>query len=190
MTIKDCLINTVLMSRAKYNEYKNKIFDISEVKVFNENEVEDYTYRFYFLRLLNYTSFDRAVEYFDVKEGKVHLVKNDIRGEKSIIVDTENISLSEIINELNYRTKHSTKIDKKIITSMKLNNNCVKNILLNYKEDIIKNDHTIENILLTNNIKYNDESIIDIEYFELGKRYKKSFIVNDVKKTHINELFI
>lgn len=200
------LTNLFLRTRSLWNSTKNYFFDVESVKVYledpiksvkidkidklNRQPIKDYTFRFYILRYL--IGIEKYVgnlsDRFDINKGKIHLTKKNKNGKKSIIVDLEDSTLKDVILELDKRTKIEEKVDSKIVTVFKLDENCIKHIAKNYKEHAPINDHTLENILLFNELEYNKESIIQIEYFEKGKIVKLEYKVIEIAHLHINNI--
>uniref|UniRef100_A0A6C0ACM7 Uncharacterized protein n=1 Tax=viral metagenome TaxID=1070528 RepID=A0A6C0ACM7_9ZZZZ len=199
------LTNLFLKTRAYISNTKNYFFDVDSVKIYSKGlnqktNIKNYTIRFYILRYL--VSIEKCVGYlsgnielenylsdkFDIDEGKIHLIKKNKNGKKNIIVDLDNSTLKDIIIELDKRTKIEEKIDSKIVTVFKLDENCIKQVAKSYKEHSPLNDHTLENILLFNDLDYNKESLVKIEYFEKGRMIKLEYKVIDIAHLHINDI--
>ena len=199
------LTNLFLKTRAYLTNSKNYFFDVESVKVYSgnleeETNIKDYTFRFYVLRYL--ISIETYISYLydkielenylsnklDIDKGKIHLTKTNRNGRKNIIVDLNNSTLKDIVLELDKRTKIEKKVDSKIVTVFKLDENCIKKVAKNYKEHSPLNDHTLENILLFNELDYNKESLVKIEYFEKGKLVKLEYKVIEIAHLHINDI--
>lgn len=179
----DYIKNMYLKLRKNFNNIKNEIFDVSEVKIFKNNKIKDYTFRFYIIRA-GY----KLLNLIDVDGDKVHIEKKNNTGNKTIIINTYENSLKKTIEEINYRSKIKKKIDPKIITLFKIDNKCIKKLSQMYKEDDEINDHSLENILLFNSIKYDKNSYIKIQYFENGKLITLEKKVIDIIDLHINNV--
>lgn len=152
------------------------------------NMFVDYYYRYQLIKFCNY-----MISLLDVECDKIHLVVNDQIGQRKAIIDDENITLSKAIHESNYllnekKNAFGLMILKFEIITKNGNKICVKETTKNYMH-ISKHQNTIQNILLFDNIKVDDDDIVNIKYYKKGKQYEKNTTMINIKDLHISEIF-
>lgn len=184
------ILNTYLRLRSLYNRAMNYLFDVSEVKVYKDQEIQNYTARFYIIRTLRkFGSYsDSVINMIDVNGDKVHIHLKKVTGNKNIIVETDDLTLDQIVSELEKRSVSSDTVESKIVVTFSIDSKCIKNITKNYKEVEPVNQHTLENILLFNDIPHSSESKLKLVYFEKGKMITIEVDLMDVKDLHINDV--
>lgn len=121
---------------------------------------------------------------------KLHLTKLTDKGEKTLIISSpDGITLNNMTIEL-YKSEDTPKMVNCIFFKFTITTNdtnlCIKNLMIKYADPENKYQHTLENILIFNNIPYNDKSIIDIKMAKNRKISNHTFNYIDVKLEHIN----
>lgn len=131
----------------------------------------------------------------DISVDKVHVTKIEVNGDKSIIIDKNHTELEGVnFEQLNHKLDN-TLVDNDMLKRMFINfylvnseeeRICLKNFLTKYKDMDEKCHHTLENILIFNDIPHLEDSYILIKYRKDGKfvTYKES--LKEVYNKHIN----
>lgn len=192
----------LLRLRSSYKSFKNKIFDITDIKYYNDNKIKTSFLKFYLIRFLKKTSdkfsgfMNFIIKKIDIKGEKIHILTKINNSNRHIILESsDGVSFIDVLDMIKNQQEYVNIVNKKIIMKCLLktednDNICIKDITKKYREEEQINSHTIENIFLFNQIKYDENSVILLEYFENGRLSKKSFNVKDIKNLHINELFL
>lgn len=131
----------------------------------------------------------------DINVEKIHITKVEKNIDRAIILDKKNIETESItFNDINKKLGN-TLVDysmiSRVFTNFYLINSdddkiCLKSLITKYKDLDGKCDHTLQNILIFNNIPHLEDSFIYIKYYKDGKflTYKES--LKEVYNKHIN----
>lgn len=104
--------------------------------------------------------------------------------------DNSEICLNQIINQnsTNQVEKvYESKTNTRIFSQFMLNNLCLKQYLIKYKDDSGLHNHTLTNILLLNGIStIPNNSFVKLTYFERARKKSAQISYDSVKDKHIN----
>lgn len=169
----------------KYAEYKSIIYnyikyiksyitDIHSIKGYINNNTINLHIRYIIIYLLQ-----KIINYFDKNYELIEIKKIVNNNNTTIILENTTIlntiqSHSEYyatIPKMNYLPKVHTKFE--ICFPNKV---CLKKFLLEYK------NYTLENIFKINNIKTNEDTIINVQYFEKGIKKEVVHKYIDIKE--------
>ena len=126
----------------------------------------------------------------DIKADKAQITKITQTGEKTIILEKDSLSLLDINNHLNIIQPDDNML-KHVFLTFELENSenekiCLKKFLVQYKDFNEEYSHTIENILLFNDIESNENSMINVKMFKNIKMINLKIPIIDVRDKHIN----
>lgn len=160
-------------------QIKSYITSIHSVKGYNNNNTTllNIKYIIIYLLLKYKNIIEKLINYFDNKYELVEIKKTI--DNKNITTILENTTISDTIlmntdshnNISNYLPKVHTKFE--ICFPDKI---CLKKFLLEYR------NYTLENIFKINNIKTNEDTVINIQYFEKGLKKEKILKYIDIKE--------
>lgn len=196
MTYSDNLIYYYLTGKQKlvnfYNHIIIKFIGFTDMRVISGNKQYDVTFRYFLFacmtKLINGLYFIRSK--IDIKAEKLHLTKITEKGEKSIILDNNNLTLNDVLNVLQNAQPDGNMLNCIFLTFELVNPNddtiCLKNLIVKYKELEEDYCHTLKNIFEFNNIKYFDDSIINVKVAKNRKITSFNIPLNDVYNKHIN----
>jgi hypothetical protein len=154
-------------------------------------------------RLLLYILLNKLSNYIaklknniDIRADKIHITKMTYEGEKTIIIDKnmmvnqDTIIFDNILDQLN-NAKPDDTLSEHIILNLELindenNKTCLKNFILKYKDKEEQYHHTLQNILIFNNISYNDDSSVEIKLIKDRKIVSKVIPIKEIHDKHIN----
>lgn len=189
------IVNYYLLSKQFIltNYYKIKTyFEIQEYKIKENNKVQNVLWRYFlfiiFTKVINVIK--KIRNSLDYNAEMIQLSKITSEGEKTIILDNKKNSFKDIT---------------KIISDIRINNDMVNNVFINFdlvnrendkiclKNLIMKYDdpeniynHTIGNILFFNNIEYNADSQLNVKFIKNKKIINCKKMLKDVLNEHIN----
>ena len=155
-----------------YNKLYTKLIGFNELKIVQGNTIVSVMYKYMLYKMLtqciNIIKYIRS--FVDIDASKLHVVKLYDNGKSAIILDDKAITFNHLIKQLNMAELDNTmsdiimlKFDLVNNVNDKLDKICFKNLLIKYKDTKSDYDNTIGNILLFNNIYYNNDSYFDIK---------------------------
>ncbi len=151
----------------------------------------------YFIRFLKYfylsyvaRIFQFITKYIDMPADKIQINKNYKEGSQIMIFNTHSFNCFEyIINKIDNLKLSKNNMNKQIFLKFQLHTKdkttCLKKYLIMYKDNNHNYDHTLQNILLFNNIQVDDDAYISIGYFRDRKIVLKQLPYKDVCNKHI-----
>lgn len=185
------LIITYLFFKKYIYLVNNYIDSLQNIKIYNNNKIENANITFLLLniikKIMNY------IQNIPFIYNRLNIILNNLNKNYELIeykVDN-NIFIYENKRLLDIQ-ENEYKISRcisRIYLSFNLNNN---NNIINLKDYLIKYNTTINNklinILKLNNIEYNDDDIINIEYFKDLQLEKKEYFVKDILYENISDI--
>lgn len=190
------LIYYYLVGKQKTINLKNYIityfFGLTDANIIIDNRQKNIYTRYLLYRFISkfFWFFNYPQHFMNIIGDKLHLVKITDKGEKKLIITSSSgITLDTITTELN-NTEESPIMMPCIFFIFTITTNsikyCIKELIIKYNDPGQKYQHTLENILIFNDIPYNTESIIDIKMAKNRKISLHIFDYSDVATKHIN----
>lgn len=202
MGFQDTLIYYYLLFNQYFFTYMNlfKIyfFGIENVKILSDGKIKNIFIKYIIFKYLSIVQnitkcpfFGRIKSKLDFGSEKIHFTKLDYENTKSVIIDqnSDNNTCQEITRYANDMTMDDSLISTVIVTFDLITGNdktCLKEFVMAYKDTEEKYNNTLKNILLFNNIRFNEESIIDIKIYKGRERINKTILLSEVYDNHIN----
>lgn len=164
----------------------------------------NYLYRYYLIRFLNYCVglLQYILSRIDVSVKKMEVVKEYESGTKTAIIDASvtlnknSVTVDDIIKHMESNENSKNFIDDTIFLTFELrdsneetgiNNKCLKDYTIKYRDHEKLYAHTLENIFTFNGITTTDSSEIHITFFKGGKRISSIIPYNKCKDRHISD---
>ena len=180
-----------------FNNISNKLFDTYDVTTIDttNKQIKNIYLKYITIRGLDYMiiGFKKIRDYLDIDIKKIKIIKIKNGLKKSIILN-KNIknSIHHIYDNDNINNNiFSTQIlyiNFKLIQDKNKNEICLKKLINEYRDHHKLYDHTLENILLFNNINFNINDRINITTFSINNKKSFIFIINDIKDMHLKDL--
>jgi len=174
-----------------YNSFIISTFGFTDMKISINNNHHSITFRYFlFMVLTNIMGlFNKLRTMIDITTTKAHITRITENGEKTIILEKDNVSLCDINKHLEI-IEPSDSMLKQVFLIFELDNNdekvCLKKYLVQYKDFEEEYQHTLENILFFNSIKTNNNSKINVKMFKGAKMFNLQLPYIDIKNKHIN----
>lgn len=123
----------------------------------------------------------------DIDADKIHMIKMNNESHNAVIL-SNNLTFDDII--LNIGIQDGNIMNRRMFIKFMLVNQydsvCLKSLLSKYKDVNNKYDNTVKNILEFNDIKYDDNSKLHIEYYGNRKLIVHDLDLVNVLNNHIN----
>lgn len=186
-------IKLVLFKWLRY--IRSKLFSVSEVLVINNDSIEDLTFRFVCIKILKYiqSSIQSMIYSLDYKIEKAHIIKNYPEGQKTIIIEKEELTVEELVN-ISEKVEDKKNCTMGKIIYMKFEIECPQNGIIDVKDYLIKYTdkteeyaHTLRNILIFNGHEVDSEATVSIKTFNSGKLIHKTLSYDSIKNKHLLE---
>lgn len=189
----------------KYNYFLIKFIGLSELKILIGSKIINVWHKFliyeFLTKLILWTDLikNKVIllrSKIDVDADKVHLIRMSENGNRSIIIDKNyskekgKIDFSNIKTNMNNVIINDDMI-KCFLMEFFLEDSgndkiCLKSFIIKYKDLDGTYDNTLKNILIFNNIDFNDDNILHIKIFKNGKGVSHNFKLFDVGDNHVN----
>lgn len=201
--MNDYLLYARLNIQSKYNFYKtwliSKLFNIQNITILKNNILQNVTTRFYLIRILNYIiySLQYIRDYYDVKCSKIQasvitLNKNKVYIMDSEQMDTNDINLNDMYNLIINNDDTKSQVNDKIYVKLEIEDNgkkiCLKKLVNIYMDKHKIYHHTINNIMLFNQLEFSSDSKLHLEYFDDGNFKRNILNLKDITHKHITNL--
>lgn len=195
----------------QYINTVDKLFNVKSITYydFEKKKIRNGIYLYYFIKNINYIIsnygffsywFTELRNTVDVHTNKIQLIKNNnvnhtnkcmiLTPTKINVNKNEMISINDTITYMdNNPIPKDVIMDKCICMKFELipENTCLKNFIIKYKDTHEEFDHTLKNILIFNDVKFNEEtSQIKIQMFNNGKMIIKTLPLAEIIDKHIN----
>ena len=180
-----------------------KFLGIKDARIIINEKSQNIFYRYLIYKFLekmtNLLKYKKYIimlkEKIEIKADKLQLTKITNSGEKTIIVDKEKVGFDSInLKDINNYLEN-IEIDDNMLNCIFVNFElinsenekiCLKEFLIKYKDTQEKHDNTLKNIIKFNDIKYNDNSLINIKFFKNKKMIFHQVLLKNVYNNHIN----
>lgn len=187
------------------NNIKNKIalfLQIKEIKIIDaSSNIKNIILRYYIFNLLQkvINFFKGLQDMIDIKTitNKVQITKVTREGEKTLIIESDNINFTNINKELESLIPDNNMINCIFVNFELINSDpqrapgdqdktCLKSLVIKYNDVKEEYQHNLKNILLFNEIIFNDTSEINIKIFKDKKIVSQKILLKDVLDKHVN----
>jgi len=185
----------------------SRIIDTKDIKIINDStqKPQNIFWRFHLIRIINY--FIRMLKIcrnkLDMECHKVQIIRDMPTGEKIQIIDSQMDPNKKPIYIKDILKHHLDCYVDNLLTGIillqfKINNTndkllddiCLKNYMIKYKDRKKYYHNTLENIILFNNMEIDtDNAIIIINLFKNGKKICYNIPYNECKNKHINYFY-
>lgn len=171
-----------------YNKTTAKLIGFQELKTLNSN----ITIKFILYKCItNYVSLIKKVRnYFDIDPSIVHVVKVYENNKNTIILD--NANFKTLTNTLSNSQSDDAMVNAVIMKFELVNGDddvlCLKHLVSKYKDTNKQYSNTIRNILMFNDVLFNDDSKLNIKLMANKKMVNKNILLSDILDNHINTI--
>jgi hypothetical protein len=170
-----------------------RITNTTDVKCYdsNNNTTQSQMLRYWLIQGLQYvvdfTTYLQSC--IDLPSDKIQIIKNYDCGEKTIILESTNVKICDVIRHVSSNDLSQNSLSKTLYLKFELKNPdvCLKKYILKYTDGEKRHDHTLENILVFNDIVPNGDTVVNIEFFKDGGRVKLSEPYDECKTKHISD---
>lgn len=170
-----------------YNKTTAKLIGFQELKTITNN----LTIKFILYKCLsNFTKLIKTIRnYFDIDPTIIHVVKVYENNKNTMILN--NANFKTLTNTLNNSQSDDAMLN---IVMLKFNvvtnenTTCIKHLITKYKDTHKQYANTIKNILLFNDIPFDDNTTLDIKLMVNKKMVNKNILLTNIQDDHINTL--
>jgi hypothetical protein len=188
-----CLLTFVYLKQhivTYYNIANAKLIGFQELHIINENKVQNVAYKYIiYLFITKYINFIKSIRNcFDIDTKCLHVVKLCSTHRNAKILINHPITFKYLTTHLNESTEE-TMLDAIIFKFDLINDSYtadLKNLIMKYRDTNNNYHHSIRNILLFNNIHFNDESTLNIKLMKNKKMVIKNISLRGISDQHIN----
>ena len=207
MTLYDNLVYCYLIGKQYYVNCYNSILiyclGFKELMTFSDNKInKNITWRFllylFITKIINVIT--RLRDKINIQVDKIHITKITYEGEKTIILDKRMREIDDNAVTFNNLSEHFNTIKpdnimmKQIFINYDLINGekkvSLKDYTIKYKDINSQYHNTIQNILLFNNIDYDNNSTINIKFIKNRKMITKDILLKEIQDKHINSILL
>lgn len=176
------------------------LVNVTELIAITKDSKINILFRYYIIRLIDYVvKFFRCLRNsLDINIDKALVHKNYSNGSKNIILDSKdfdnNMRIIDIINNIDKISKYENIMNQTIYLKCELHNGdnklCLKKYLLKYKDHDKKYNHTLNNILLFEDVQsVKNDAYIEIMLLEEdGGEIEKNILYDGIRNVHINDI--
>jgi hypothetical protein len=202
MVFQDKLIYYYLLFNQYFftclNLFKLYFFGIENVKILANGKIKNifiqyiiYKYLSLIQKITNCPFFGRIKSKLNICSEKIHFTKLDYDNSRSVIINKTNDenTYQEIMEQADSITMDDGLISTIVVTFDLVNGNnktCLKEFIIAYKDIEEKYNNTLKDILLFNNIPFDEESSVDIKIYKGRERINKTILLTEVYDNHIN----
>ncbi len=179
-----------------YNKTITKFIGFQELNVLTQNTKTNVSYKYIlYLCLSKYISFIKYIRsYVDINAKHLHVIKLNEENKSAIILEKDMINFKHLTNELESINSDNTMLNIimfkfNLVNPIENSDDDVidlKNLITKYKDTNNNYQNIIKNILVFNEISYDDNSKLDIKLIRNKKIITKEIQLQDVLEKHIN----
>ncbi len=179
-----------------YNNTITKYIGFQELNVLTDNTKTNVSYKYIlYLCLSKYISLIKYIRsYVDINTKHLHVVKLNEENKSAIILEQNMINFKHLTNQLISTESDNTMLNIVMFKFNLINPNendvddvtDLKNLITKYKDTNNNYKNVIKNILVFNEIYYDDNSKLDIKLIRNKKIIIKEIKLQEVLDKHIN----
>jgi len=174
-----------------YNKMMTNMFGFQELNILKENTVNNVAIKYIMYSCLSkYINFMKYIRsYSDIDVNQLHVVKLGENNNSAIIIEQDKINFKDLDNILENVKDDNTMLNVIMFKFNLVNNENVidlKNLITKYKDANNIYQNSIGNILMFNDIYYDDDTKLDIKLMRNKKMVAKEVLLKDVFDKHIN----
>jgi hypothetical protein len=127
----------------------------------------------------------------DINTEHIHLIKLFPSNKNALILNKPQLQFKHVTQLLNKAEDDDKMLDVVLLKFELVDDNnttCLKNLIVKYKDTYVNYQNTLKNILLFNNISYDEKSTINIKMMRNKKMTNINKSLSDVHDYHINHI--
>ena len=174
-----------------YNKIMTNMIGFQELNVLKENTVNNVAIKYIMYSCLSkYINFMKYIRsYSDINVKQLHVVKLGEHDKSAIIIEQDKINFKDLDNILENVKEDNIMLNVIMFKFNLVNNENVidlKKLITKYKDTNNIYQNSIGNILMFNDVYYDDDTKLDIKLMRNKKMVAKEVLLKDVFDKHIN----